>query len=469
MTRGIIVAAFGTSYRETRENCIEPVVKEIHEALPDLPMEMAFTSRIIKKKLWERDGEHVHDERGALKALQLRGAVDIRIQPLHIIPGHEYEKLTRLGLAVGAPLMHPEVDWNAVVDSLEPSEKPGVTLWIGHGTDHAADALYDQLELALNQRGTSPSIVGTIEGEKDLEAVLEELRTIEAERILLRPLMLVAGDHVIHDIASDEGDSWKSRLERAGYQVELDLRGLGELKGIRELFRKRAEELMAYDSKLNVIGTGPGASDLITLRALKALEESELIFVPDNKGKNMALDTVQPYIEGKKIIRIPIPMMRVTEEDYNYAARLIEEEGRGKICSFITIGDALTYSTAIYILERLSADISVEIIPGIPSYIAAFDRCQMPLTVKGERFLLVDQFEELPEDLLAQVDSIAVLKTNHNPKELFEELKGQGFDPRYVQRVSLAEEKVVDWEEELSLEKDYMSLVIGRRGKGGYR
>ena len=107
--------------------------------------------------------------------------------------------------------------------------------------------------------------------------------------------------------------------------------------------------------RLYGIGTGPGASDLLTIRAVNAIRESQVIFTPNNKGVNMALDTAAEFIENKRVVLIDFPMGKVTKEDYKKAAEIINNEiEEGETGSFLTIGDSMIYSTFIYIIDRKS-------------------------------------------------------------------------------------------------------------------
>lgn len=219
--------------------------------------------------------------------------------------------------------------------------------------------------------------------------------------------------------------------------------------------------------KLDLIGTGPGASDLLTLRAIRRIEEADSIFVPVNKGKNLALDTISEFIEGKNIIELDFPMTRVSQDHYKTAAKTIDEKLVGKGV-YITIGDAMTYATSLYLfdeIEKLKTDIEIENVPGITSYLAAFNRVNLPLTLKGDKFLLIDDIENVSEGLLEEIDSIAVLKTFKNPEIIKEKLESFDFKVTYIQRLSMEEEKIFGVDEEIAGEKDYISLIIGRKDR----
>lgn len=216
--------------------------------------------------------------------------------------------------------------------------------------------------------------------------------------------------------------------------------------------------------KLYGIGTGPGDSELLTLKAVKEIESSSVIFAPNNKGKNMALDTVEDFIQGKRIVLLDFPMGKVDREDYINAAEIIydeiPEEGTG---AYLTIGDPMIYSTFIYIMEELEKrNIQVEIISGIPSFVAGAAKSKNPLTLKGESFLLCD---ELNEEILDKVDSICVLKTLDNKEEILKNLEKENYIYKYMKRVTLGNEEILIDKEEILKDRDYISFIIGRRNK----
>ncbi len=217
--------------------------------------------------------------------------------------------------------------------------------------------------------------------------------------------------------------------------------------------------------KIYGIGTGPGHKEYLTLKAVRAIKESEVIFAPNNKGNNMALDTVKDFIEDKKVILLDFPMGKVEEKHYDKAAERIEEEIlEEKSGAFLTIGDPLIYSTFIYLMERLvEKKVEVEIVPGIPSFLASSAIVKKPLTIKGDKFFLCDG--DLNEEMLNNCDSIAVLKTSTNKQETLDLLEKNGFSWSYVKRATLDGEKVLTNREDVIKDKDYISLILGRRGQ----
>lgn len=210
--------------------------------------------------------------------------------------------------------------------------------------------------------------------------------------------------------------------------------------------------------KLYGIGTGPGASDLITVRSARLIENADVIFAPNNKGKNMALDTVREYIKTENIIFLDFPMGQVGPEIYKKNLDIIHENlSDNKSGVFITIGDAAIYSTFINTLY-FDEEIYFEMSPGIPSFLAAGDFAGVPLATKGKNFLLTDDIENAN---LEFVDRIAILKTYKNKKEVIEKLEAHNFSYIYLENVSVENELILREKEEILERENYMSLMIG--------
>lgn len=214
--------------------------------------------------------------------------------------------------------------------------------------------------------------------------------------------------------------------------------------------------------KLYGIGTGPGDPELMTLKAVRSIEESKVIFAPNNKGNNMALDTAREYLLGKKIVLIDLPMGKVGRSDYKTAADIIFKEIEDmSIGSFLTIGDPMIYSSFTYIMEELKdREIDIEIVSGIPSFVASAGSSKTPLTIKGESLLICDEYTE---ELLNRVDSIAILKTFKEKEDILNSLEEKGFNYKYIKRASFKGEKILDNKEKILKDRDYISLILGRR------
>ncbi|ABW18570.1 precorrin-2 C(20)-methyltransferase [Alkaliphilus oremlandii] len=214
--------------------------------------------------------------------------------------------------------------------------------------------------------------------------------------------------------------------------------------------------------KIYGIGTGPGDKELLTLKAVRMINEASVIFAPNNKGKNIALDTVADHIANKKVIMIDFPMGRVAAEDYVKAAEIIHEETpENGVGVFLTIGDPMVYSTFIYTMEQLEKfNVTVEVIPGIPSFVAAAASAKLPLTIKGDNFLLCDDFQE---DLLDSVESICILKTFKDKERIIDSLEKKNFDYQYVKHCTWDDEEILTDKETILRDKNYISLILGRK------
>ena len=214
--------------------------------------------------------------------------------------------------------------------------------------------------------------------------------------------------------------------------------------------------------KLYGIGTGPGDEDLLTLKAVRAMEESQVIFAPHNRGTNIALDTAKNFIIDKEIVLIDLPMGQVTREDYEKAAKIIWSKiPENKTGAFLTIGDPMIYSTFIYIMEELEKEeIEIEIVNGIPSFLAAAGVMKLPLTVKGDEFLLCDN---LDGDHLNKCNSIAILKTLKNKESILKQLEENNFKYKYIKKISFQDQEVMEDKASILEDNNYMSLILARK------
>lgn len=242
MKQAILTVCFGTSYRDAWDSCIEPVVEAIRQARPECEHRLAITSRFICRKL-KAAGMDVMTEDEAYGKLIEEGFTDICVVTLHMIPGFEYEKLSNnlKGLKISRPLLDTPEGFSVVRDLLMSiAQETGRTLLVmGHGTEHGANAIYEKLNAAL----PSSVCVACVEGERTLDSVKDILDRIEDKKVAIMPLMLVAGDHARNDLNGDEDDSWRSILERSGFDVLPIIRGLGSYKEIQSAFAKAALDL----------------------------------------------------------------------------------------------------------------------------------------------------------------------------------------------------------------------------------
>ena len=252
MKQALVITSFGTSVPEARGS-IEMVEKALTEAAAGYTAVRAFTSPTIRRILAGR-GETIPSLTGALEQLHSAGVNRVVVQPTHLLYGYEYDKLKAEAeefsgrfeaLKVGKPLIadnHDILRFAQRLAEAHPQRDGAAAVYMGHGTEHFANAVYPALQTALSLAGRSDICIGTVEGWPGLEDILHQLKT--PCKVTLLPLMLVAGDHARKDMAVD----WKEALEQAGHTVQCGFTGLGELAWVREMYQERlAEALSAAD------------------------------------------------------------------------------------------------------------------------------------------------------------------------------------------------------------------------------
>lgn len=253
MNKGILVVSFGTSFEETRKKCIDSIENKIRESYTEYTIKRSFTSKMIIKKLKERDNLHIDTPFEALEKMIDSGMTEIHVQPLHIIPGFEYEKVKNavamarhrsdIKITFGSPLLNKDHHYDEVVETLverlPKQEDGGGILLMGHGTEHFANACYSMLQNKLNDL-RDDILLTNVEGYPEIDHVMDAIES-KYKKMTLMPLMLVAGDHARNDMAGEK-DSYKELLEEKGIEVTCILEGLGQNQKIQEAFINRIEE-----------------------------------------------------------------------------------------------------------------------------------------------------------------------------------------------------------------------------------
>lgn len=253
--KALLVVSFGTSYEETRKLTIEAIEEDLRQAFPQREFYRAWTSERIRKKLRETRGIRYDNVKEALERMLQDGITDVLVQPTHMMPGVEYEATKEMilsyrecfdHLSLGAPLLAEERDLQELARALEEIfggiKDNEMLALMGHGSPHAMFPVYEGLEERLKQDGFARFCVGTVEYEPGFAPVLRQIRERKPDKVYLAPLLVVAGDHAIHDMAGEEPDSWKSQLEKEGIKTECSFRGMGEYEKIREIYARHALE-----------------------------------------------------------------------------------------------------------------------------------------------------------------------------------------------------------------------------------
>jgi len=248
--QAILVVSFGTSYNESRDITIGAIEGAIEKAFPDYDVRRAFTSQIIIDKLEERDGLEIDNVGEALDRAVEDGVKTLVVQPTHLMDGLEYndvvDEIAEYAdqfekVVVGEPLLTSDEDFKNVAKAIteataEYDNGENAICFMGHGTEAESNEIYAKLQDVLTEEGYENYFIGTVEAEPTLEDVLNQVKEGEYKKVVLEPLMVVAGDHANNDMAGDEEGSWKTEFESAGYEVECLIKGLGEIDAIQQMY-----------------------------------------------------------------------------------------------------------------------------------------------------------------------------------------------------------------------------------------
>lgn len=213
------------------------------------------------------------------------------------------------------------------------------------------------------------------------------------------------------------------------------------------------------------IGVGPGDGELITVKGMRCIEMADYIFVPKSRGRNISKEIASEYIKSQTVVELDFPMGEDNSDRYREGASAIDKMLKdGETGVFLTLGDPMTYSTYIYLLESLRGyDMEVETVPGISSFVMSASRMNIPLAKKDESIYVVDG--ELDREVLKRIDTVCILKVNRKKGEIMDILEQEKFSYIYVRRIGQSDEEILVKREEIMERDDYMSLIIGRRHK----
>ena len=268
----LLAVSFGTSYNDSRVEDIKGIEDALQEAYPDWSVRRAFTSQIIINHIQARDGECIDNMDQALERAVKNNVKNLIVQPTHLMHGAEYDELVKaveryqdkfesvkfseplLG-EVGSDASAINSDKEAVAkavtaqavetagyDSLDAAKEDGTAfVFMGHGTSHTAKVSYSQMQTQMQVLGYDNVFIGTVEGEPEetsCEAIIEAVKNAGYKKVILRPLMVVAGDHANNDMAGEDEDSWKSLFENSGFfeQVDVQIAGLGGIEAIQQIY-----------------------------------------------------------------------------------------------------------------------------------------------------------------------------------------------------------------------------------------
>ena len=266
----LLVVSFGTSFNDSRVADIKSVEDALQEANPDWSVRRAFTAQIIINHIQARDGEKIDNMEQALERAIANGVKQLVVQPTHLMHGAEYDEMCAAidkvrdqfdSVEIAEPLLGEVGDDATVInadkeavakavvaaaleesgyESTAAAKDAGVAyVLMGHGTAHVAKVTYSQMATQMAELGYENVFVGTVEGEPEetsCEAVIEAVKNAGYTTVVLRPLMVVAGDHANNDMAGADDDSWKTMFETAGFTVNCQISGLGRIADVQALY-----------------------------------------------------------------------------------------------------------------------------------------------------------------------------------------------------------------------------------------
>ena len=273
----LLVVSFGTSFNDSRVKDIKGIEDALQAAYPDWSVRRAFTAQIIINHVQARDGEKIDNMQQAMDRAVANGVKNLIVQPTHLMHGAEYDEMMEMidsyrdkfeSVAVAEPLLG-EVGSDATVinsdkevvakavteaavkdagyESLDAAAAEKVAfVFMGHGTSHTAKVSYSQMQTTMQTLGYDNVFIGTVEGEPEetaCENVIEAVKAAGYTKVVLRPLMVVAGDHANNDMAGSDEDSWLSQFNASGAfeSVDCQIAGLGEVPSIQELYVAHAK------------------------------------------------------------------------------------------------------------------------------------------------------------------------------------------------------------------------------------
>lgn len=301
----LLVVSFGTSYNDSRVEDIKGIEDALQEAYPDWSVRRAFTAQIIINHVQARDGEAIDNMQQALDRAVENGVKNLVVQPTHLMHGSEYDEMMEVleayedqfeSVAVAEPMLGEVGDDASVInedkeavaqavadaavkdagyESMDAASEDGTAfVFLGHGTAHVAKVSYSQMQTQMRDLGYDNAFIGTVEGEPEetaCEAVIAAVKEAGYTKVVLRPLMVVAGDHANNDMAGSEPDSWKSMFEADGgfESVDCQVAGLGRIDAVKQLYVEHAQD--AIDS----LGTEDNAADDAPATAAEDTETEE--------------------------------------------------------------------------------------------------------------------------------------------------------------------------------------------------
>lgn len=277
----LLVLSFGTSFNDSRRLTVGAIEDDIEKAFPDYSVRRGFTSNIIIDHVKKRDNVSIDDIDESLQRAVDNGVKELVVQPTHLMNGLEYDELKEKiakyessfeKISIGEPLLTSDEDFKEVEKAItewtsEYDDGETAICFMGHGTSAESNAVYKKMQDMLTADGYKNYFIGTVESTPSIDDVKNAVKAGNYKRVVLEPLMVVAGDHANNDMAGDEEDSWKSVFEAEGYKVECLVRGLGENEKIRQLYVNHAKKAV---ENLSATSGSSGSSDSTSTEPVSA-------------------------------------------------------------------------------------------------------------------------------------------------------------------------------------------------------
>ena len=247
----ILIVSFGTSYSNSRHVTIGAIEDAIREAYPDYQVRRAFTAQIIIDKLKKEEKIEIDNVKQALDRAVKNGVKALVVQPTHLMNCLEYNELKKEldkykdkfdKIALGEPLLTSDDDYKKVIaaitsDTKEYLDGETAICFMGHGTEAKSNKVYSTLQEKLKAAGYNDYFVGTVEAKPSVDDLIAQVKESgKYKKVILQPLMVVAGDHANNDMAGDDKDSWVTKFKAAGFEVKPVLRGLGQIYDIQKIY-----------------------------------------------------------------------------------------------------------------------------------------------------------------------------------------------------------------------------------------
>ena len=341
----LLVVSFGTSFNDSRAEDIGGIEKALIQANPDWSVRRAFTAQIIINHVQARDGEKIDNVDQALDRAVANGVKNLVVQPTHLMHGAEYDELVEAldnykdkfeTVTVAEPLLG-EVGSDATVvnadkakvaeaitaeavktagfDSLDAAKEDGTAfVFMGHGTSHTAKVSYSQMAAQMSELGYENVFIGTVEGEPEetaCEAVIEAVKEAGYTKVVLRPLMVVAGDHANNDMAGDDEDSWKSMFNASGAfeSVDCQIAGLGGIEAIQQIYVDHTKAAMEELGDTAVLSTASvAATELADGTYSAKFNTDSSMFAVNEANDGRGVLTVK---DGKMTIHISLASQKI--------------------------------------------------------------------------------------------------------------------------------------------------------------